>query len=104
MLCTAPDPQTLKPHRIHGTAGDYVMVVSDHAETVQMAKRKAYSHLKRINIPNSPMWRIDIGDRLRKELPSLQSHGYATGMEFAKAAPKPKEEGEVIGGLKVVYV
>jgi phosphoribosylamine---glycine ligase len=104
MACKAPDADTMKDVDVHGTAGDYVMVVSDKGATVQEAKRKTYSHLKRLNIPNSPMWRIDIGDRLRKELVTLQSHGYATGMEFAKATPKPKEPGEVIGGLRVVYV
>jgi phosphoribosylamine--glycine ligase len=106
MMCEAPDPVSMKPIQMHGTAGDYVMVVSSRGHKVQDAKKAAYALLKQINIPNSPMWRIDIGDRLRKELPILQGHGYATGMDFAKTkAPEPKEEvGEVIGGLRVVYV
>jgi phosphoribosylamine---glycine ligase len=107
-LCEAmASPDIAKPMSDIATAGDYVLVVSSHGHKVQDAKKAVYSLLKKIHIPNSPFYRIDIGDRLRKELPTLQSHGYATGMEFAKVikAPEPpKEEGEVIGGLRVVYV
>jgi phosphoribosylamine---glycine ligase len=105
MMCEAPDIATMKPVTIPGTAGDYVMVLSSKGHTVQHAKQATYKLLTKLNIPNSPMWRIDIGDRLRKQLPELQSHGYATGMDFAKPKPPaPQEEGEVIGGLRVVYV
>lgn len=65
------------------TAGDYVLVVSGTAETVWDAKRSAYGRLNRLSLPNSPMWRTDIGDRLSKQLPKLQALGYATGMEFS---------------------
>jgi len=47
------------------------------------AKQKCYRRLKRLTLPNSPMYRTDIGDRLSKQLPEIQSHGYATGMEFS---------------------
>jgi hypothetical protein len=29
------------------------------------------------------MWRTDIGDRLARELPKLQDHGFAAGMVFS---------------------
>lgn len=64
------------------TAGDYVLVASGTGETVQQARRGAYRLLKEIKVPNSPMWRIDIAQRLKKELPELQAMGYATGMEY----------------------
>lgn len=64
------------------TAGDYVLVGSGTGKTVSEAKRAAYRVLKSLSIPNSPMYRTDIGNRLKKQLPELQKHGYAMGMEF----------------------
>lgn len=65
------------------TAGSYVMVVTGTGETVQAARGKAYKALDRIHIPASPFWRIDIGQRLRRQLPELQAHSYATGLDYA---------------------
>ena len=65
------------------TAGDYVLVMSATGETVYEAKQRAYRRLKRLTVPNSPMWRTDIGDRLAKQLPLIQAHGFATGMSFS---------------------
>lgn len=65
------------------TAGDYVLVVSAVGDTVRNAKEKAYRRLKRLTVPNSPMYRTDIGDRLGKQLPKLQALGYATGLKFS---------------------
>lgn len=65
------------------TAGDYVMVVTGTGPDVQTSSRQAYRHLDKLVMPNSPMWRTDIGRRLKKQTPVLQKHGYATGMEFS---------------------
>jgi len=65
------------------TAGDYVLVMSAMGDTVYEAKQTAYRRLKHLEIPNSPMWRTDIGDRLAKQLPELQANGFATGMTFS---------------------
>lgn len=65
------------------SAGDYLVVVSATADTVYDAKTKCYRRLKRLSVPNSPMYRTDIGDRLSKQLPDLQAMGYATGMVFS---------------------
>ncbi len=67
----------------HVTAGDYVLVVSAVGDTVYAAKQTCYRRLKQISLPNSPMWRTDIGDRLAKQLPQLQEHGFAMGMQFS---------------------
>jgi phosphoribosylamine-glycine ligase len=67
------------------TAGDYVLVAHAIGDTILQAKRGAYSVLKQLTLPNSPMYRTDIGDRLKKQLPLLQAMGYATGLEWAKA-------------------
>ena len=68
------------------TAGDYVLVMSATGDTVRGAKLKAYRRLDRLIVPNSPMYRTDIGDRLAKQLPKIQAMGYATGMQFSTPA------------------
>ena len=79
------------PHDVNGkvvtmpclvTAGDYVLVASGVGETISEAKRRAYRVVDKIEIPNSPLWRTDIGDRLKKQLPKIQSQGYATDLVF----------------------
>lgn len=64
------------------TAGDYVLVASGTGQTVSESKKAAYKILDQLSLPNSPMYRTDIGNRLKKQLPKLQAMGYATGMEF----------------------
>lgn len=64
------------------TAGDYVLVASGIGETVSHAKKQAYGVLKDLSLPNSPMYRTDIGNRLKKQIPMLQTMGYATGMKY----------------------
>ena len=65
------------------TAGDYVMVMSGTGHDVKSATSAVYRRLDKLVVPNSPMYRTDIGRRLRKQLPLLQAKGYATGMEFS---------------------
>jgi phosphoribosylamine--glycine ligase len=108
MQTVAPDAETLKPAPILATAGDYVLVMTATGPTVREAKRVVYDRLKALSVPNNPMYRTDIGDRLRKQLPELQAHGYAAGMFYA-AAPKPppaekKEDSLIVGQTKIVYV
>jgi phosphoribosylamine--glycine ligase len=64
------------------TAGDYVCVISGSAKTVSESKDKAYKNLKKIEIPNSPMYRTDIGCRIEEQLPELQKHGYCTDWKW----------------------
>ena len=64
------------------TAGDYVLVASGTGETVRQSTTMAYRILKKIKVPNSPMYRTDIGTRLKKQLPEVQARGYATGLEY----------------------
>ena len=65
------------------TAGDYVCVVHGHGDTVQEARQKVYRRLKTLLVPNSPMYRTDIGLRLGKQLGDLQKHGYALQFRFS---------------------
>jgi phosphoribosylamine--glycine ligase len=79
------------PHNVNGkvvdmpcmvSAGDYLLVASGTGATVTLAKQKAYKALETLEVPNSPFWRQDIGDRLKKQLPILQSKGFATDWVF----------------------
>lgn len=64
------------------TCGDYLMVVTGTGDSIRSARNKAYANLKKVSVPSSPIYRIDIGMRLKKELPLLQKNGYATGLTF----------------------
>lgn len=59
------------------TAGNYVITVSGTGNSVGAAKDAAYKHVKELEIPSSPMYRTDIGDRVVKQLPELQAMGFA---------------------------
>jgi phosphoribosylamine--glycine ligase len=61
------------------TAGNYVCIVTGIGETVEDARTACYDTLKKkINIPNSIGYRIDIGCRLEKQLPDLRKMGYTS--------------------------
>lgn len=64
------------------TAGSYVMVGTGTGESVTAARKGAYRVLRRLDIPASPFYRNDIGTRLRSDLPAIQAHDYAMGMEY----------------------
>ncbi len=64
------------------TSGDYVYIATGKGGSVTQASKNAYSVVSRIEIPNDPQWRTDIGDRLQNQLPVLQKFGYAEGIKF----------------------
>lgn len=67
------------------TAGDYVLVATATGEDVLSATKSVYRTLKGLSLPNSPMYRTDIGKRLRKQLPQLQTKGFASGLAYSTA-------------------
>jgi phosphoribosylamine-glycine ligase len=77
------DAMAAKGDNEFATAGSYVLVATGTADTVVAARNMAHRVLNRLTIPASPFWRNDIGTRLRAQLPELQKHGYAVGMEYA---------------------
>jgi phosphoribosylamine--glycine ligase len=114
MECEAPQ-ETGGRGKCLGTAGDYVLVMASSGATVREAQKDVYRRLNGLTVPNSPMWRTDIGDRLRKELPLLQKHGLAKGMSYQQtpvnltASPtKPstpsKPASMKIGQTLIIYV
>lgn len=72
----------LRDIKTYLTSGSYVMVVSGVGGNVRTAADEAYSVVKSIRWPSNIMYRTDIGDRLRRELPRLQALGFAEGMEY----------------------
>lgn len=65
------------------TAGDYVGIMTAVSDTVKDAALTCYRRLEKLTVPNSPMYRTDIGKRLAKQLPTLQTFGYAEGMVYS---------------------
>ena len=64
------------------TAGDYVYVATGTGKSVSQAAANAYKTIDQIEIPNSPMYRTDIGKRLEKQLPKLHKLGFATSWRY----------------------
>jgi len=64
------------------TAGTYVLIVTALGDTVRACQKQVYKVLKDLKMPSDTMYRTDIGDRLKEQLPLLQKNGYAVGMEF----------------------
>jgi phosphoribosylamine--glycine ligase len=80
------------PHEVQGkivnlptfvSAGDYILVTTGLGDTVKAAKQQALRVMKTLEMPNSPMYRTDIGDRLKKQLPICQRFGFAKGLQWA---------------------
>lgn len=66
------------------TAGDYILVATGTAPAVKEAKEKAYRVVEKIELPNSPLYRTDIGHRLEKQLPKLQALGYCESWSYGE--------------------
>jgi phosphoribosylamine--glycine ligase len=64
------------------SAGQYLLTVSGRGWCIKDAIDSAFSRVKQLDVPNSPVYRIDIGERLEKQLPELQGLGYATSWEW----------------------
>jgi phosphoribosylamine---glycine ligase len=64
------------------TAGDYVLVVTGQGRTVSESKNEAYRNLNGLVLPNSPMYRTDIGCKVEKSLKALHKHGLAKTIQF----------------------
>ena len=64
------------------TCGDYVCIATGTDYSVTGAQMRAKRAIKKIEIPNSPGWRDDIGERLKTQIPELQDMGYADGWKY----------------------
>jgi phosphoribosylamine---glycine ligase len=64
------------------TAGNYVAVATARGKTVSGASAAAYAVVESVSWPGDIIVRDDIGEHLERDLPKLQEHGYALGMEY----------------------
>ena len=64
------------------SAGDYLLVATGTEATVSGAAKHAYSVVKKIEIPSSPIYRNDIGRRLSRQIPELKAHGFAAAWTY----------------------
>jgi hypothetical protein len=81
MMGEAPGDD-LKPEPIPVTIGECVCTISGTGNTVSESQAAAYKNVDRIELPNSPMYRTDIGDRIKDQLPVLQKHGWMEDWEY----------------------
>lgn len=65
-----------EPHLV--SAGTYLLVAAAARPSLQQSQKAAYAALETLSVPNSPIYRTDIGSRLTTQLPKLQKLGYAT--------------------------
>jgi phosphoribosylamine--glycine ligase len=84
MLGSAPHDVDgkIKDKRCLVTGGDYILVASGTGGTINQSAKAAYKNLEKIKIPCSPIFRTDIGRRLKKQLPDLQAMGFAKDWEY----------------------
>lgn len=64
------------------STGNIMCVVTGTGPTVSYAKKAAYKHLSQFEVPNSPIYRTDIGNRLEKQLAEVQKYGYCLNWVF----------------------
>jgi phosphoribosylamine--glycine ligase len=64
------------------SSGDYLVICSGTHPRVSKAIETAYSNVSDLEIPNSPIYRTDIGRRIEHQLKPLQAHGYMTAWEW----------------------
>lgn len=63
------------------TSGDYVMIATGTGKSITQASERVYGTIKEISIKNK-MYRDDIGESLKNELPEIQQHGYAKTIKY----------------------
>lgn len=64
------------------SAGDYILIATGLGDSVSESCETSYATLDALSMPYSPFWRIDIGQRLKKQLPELQALGLCKSWRF----------------------
>jgi phosphoribosylamine--glycine ligase len=76
MMGEAPN-ENLQLEPIPVSSGCEIAVVSGNGPTIEAAAEKAYKHVKKLELPSSPLYRDDIGEKVGPALKVLQAQGYA---------------------------
>lgn len=58
------------------STGTFLAVITGKGDTVAKSGAAAYRNLGKISFSNSPGYRLDIGDRLKDQIPVLKRHGF----------------------------
>ena len=77
----AMDGDKIIEKEMWATCGDYLAVVTGTGKTIKVACERAYATSRELDIPDM-MFRDDVGEKLKAELPKLQAHGFATHFEY----------------------
>lgn len=64
------------------TAGVNVCTVTGLGATVKESSENAYQMVKKLELPNSPLYRTDIGDKLREAIPELKRLGWVEEIRY----------------------
>lgn len=64
------------------SASDYLGVMVGMGRTVCQAHKQCYGLIDELEIPNSVMYRTDIGNKLKRQLPKIQAKGFAEEWEY----------------------
>jgi len=70
------DGDTVIDREMWATAGDYLAVVTGTGRSVKQAAERAYAVVKELDI-SDVIYRDDVGEKLKDEIPELQKLGYA---------------------------
>lgn len=80
-LAKLPDMngEKIEERLMWATCGDYLAVITGMGKSVKQACDRAYKTVSQIEVSDM-IWRDDIGEKLKEEIPKLQAHGFA--MDF----------------------
>lgn len=63
------------------TSGEYIACITGLGKTVRESSKNAYKNIEQIHVSNA-FYRNDIGEKVKKMIPELQAHGFATAWEY----------------------
>ena len=75
------DGDTVIDGEMWATAGDYLAVVTGTGRSVKQAAERAYGVVKELDI-SDVIYRDDVGEKLKDEIPDLQKLGYAVDFTY----------------------
>jgi len=67
----------LQPEKCMVSAEAYLVVATGLGDSVREAQKEAYKAVESIEVPKDLQYRTDIGDKTKRAIPELQSHGFA---------------------------
>jgi phosphoribosylamine--glycine ligase len=72
----------IEDQRLMVSCGDYLVVATGCGDSIRSAQKDAYAAVDSIEVPNSLIYRTDIGEGMKKKIPKLQEYGFATEWSY----------------------